>query len=131
MVPTSSNNDYLLYDGECPFCTAYVKMQRLREAGVNLSILDARSNPQLVAEELRQGRDVNEGMILRIGDATYFGGDVMFQLSLMSGNSSGINRLFVRVFSNQKMARTLYPLLKFGRGLLLFILGRKKIDVIK
>ena len=51
--------DFLLYDGECPFCSAFVKMQRMRAAGINLKLLDAREQPELVSAFYHQGLDVN------------------------------------------------------------------------
>lgn len=129
MEPMSSSTNYLLYDGECPFCSAYVRMQRLRETSINLRLLDARENPALVLEHARSGRDINEGMILRIGDTVDFGGDVMFKLALMSGDSRGFNRFFAWVFSNRWLAHVLYPVLRAGRNTTLRVLGRAKMNI--
>lgn len=129
MDQTYSDSAYLLYDGDCPFCSAYVRMQRLREAGMRMRLLDAREHPSLVAAHARAGRDVNEGMILMIGDTVDFGGDVLFKLSLMSGTSGGLNRMFAKIFSNRSLARGLYPVLRGGRNVSLRVLGRRKIAI--
>lgn len=121
--------DFLLYDGECPFCSAYVRMQRLRAAGVRLALLDARDEPELVARFAREGMDVNEGMILRFRGATYFGGDVMHVISLLSGPAGPINRATSLLFANRTVARALYPFLRAGRNATLRLLGRRKLDV--
>jgi predicted DCC family thiol-disulfide oxidoreductase YuxK len=125
----SRQGDFLLYDGECPFCSAYVRMQRLRAAGVDLALLDARDEPALVARFAREGLDVNEGMILRFRGNTYFGGDVMHVISLMSGPAGALNRAMGLLFANRTMARALYPFLRAGRNATLRLLGRRKLDV--
>jgi predicted DCC family thiol-disulfide oxidoreductase YuxK len=127
MVQMSS--DYLLYDGECPFCSAYVRMHRLRAAGVDLQLLDARDHPDLVKEHALAGRDINDGMILSMNGVIHYGGDVMHMLSLMSGDAGWVNRMFAVVFSNKVAARSLYPILRFGRNTTLKLMGRRRIDV--
>lgn len=121
--------DFLLYDGECPFCSAYVRMQRLRAAGVKLALLDARDEPALVARFAREGMDVNEGMILRLRGETYFGGDVMHVVALLTGPAGPVNRLTSMLFSNRAFARAVYPLLRAGRNATLRLLGRRKLDI--
>jgi predicted DCC family thiol-disulfide oxidoreductase YuxK len=65
--------DFLLYDGECPVCSAYVAMARLRRLCPHLEVLDARTEPALVADLRRQGYEINEGMVLRLDGAVHFG----------------------------------------------------------
>jgi predicted DCC family thiol-disulfide oxidoreductase YuxK len=120
--------DFLLYDGECPFCSAFVKMQRMRAAGINLKLLDAREHPELVSAFFRQGLDVNEGMIMRMGGAVYFGGDVMNMVALMTGPTGLFNRILAAGFSNRRVSLFLYPFLRTGRNAALALLGRKKIE---
>lgn len=123
----STGGDLLLYDNDCPFCSAYVRLARLREAGLALQILGARDHPGLVRAFRAQGLDVNEGMILRLAGNTYFGGDVIHVLALMSTPRTWTNRAWSAVFSNQKIARALYPALRAGRNAALRLLGRPPI----
>jgi predicted DCC family thiol-disulfide oxidoreductase YuxK len=125
----SRNDDFLLYDGECPFCSAYVRMQRLRAAGVDLALLDARDEPELVGEFAREGLDINEGMILRLRGETYFGGDVLHVLALLTGPTGAFNRLLAKLFSHRKVSRLLYPALRTGRNMTLRLLGRSRMQV--
>ena len=120
--------DFLLYDGECPFCSAFVSMQRMRAAGINLKLLDAREQPELVPAFYHQGLDVNEGMIMRLGDTVYYGGDVMNMVALMTGPTGLFNRVLAVAFSNRRVSLFLYPFLRTGRNAALALLGRKKID---
>lgn len=124
-LPTGG--DLLLYDNDCPFCSAYVRLARLREVGVALQILGARDHPGLVRAFREQGLDVNDGMILRLAGNVYFGGDVIHVLALMSTPRRWTNRAWSAVFSSQTVARALYPALRAGRNAALRVLGRPPI----
>ncbi len=122
-----ADGDLLLYDNDCPFCSAYVRLARLREAGVALQILGARDHPDLVRAFRAQGLDVNAGMILQLAGNTYFGGDVIHVLALMSTPRTWVNRAWNAVFSNRRVARALYPALRAGRNATLRLLRRPPI----
>lgn len=124
---TDANDIYVIYDGECPFCSAYVRMVRLRNVAGKVHLLDARE-PHPVVEEIKAlGFDFDEGMALKIGDAIYHGDDCVHQLAMMSGPSGVLNRLHFWVFQNPKRAKLLYPYLRAGRNLALRLLGKRKI----
>jgi predicted DCC family thiol-disulfide oxidoreductase YuxK len=117
----------VIYDGQCPFCSAYVKLARLKEAVGRIALLDARSHG--IASTLRQehGLDLNEGMLALYGGQAYYGHEAMTLLSSLSSRSGLLNRAVASVFRSKLLARTLYPLLKLGRAAALFTLGRGKI----
>jgi hypothetical protein len=117
----------IVYDGECPFCSQYVKILRLRHAFGHVRLVDARSNDPK-ALEARERFDLDDGMAALIGGRWYYGADCMNMLSLASGSSSFGNRIMARVFSDPDRARALYPFLRSGRNLVLRILGREKIN---
>jgi predicted DCC family thiol-disulfide oxidoreductase YuxK len=126
-VNESGNGITIVYDGECPFCSQYVKMLRIRQAFGQVRLVDARSNdPE--ALEARGRFDMDDGMAARTGGRWYHGADCVNMLSLASGSSSFANRLMARIFSNPHRARVLYPFLRSGRNLALRILGREKIN---
>ncbi|MEL7485968.1 MAG: DCC1-like thiol-disulfide oxidoreductase family protein [Pseudomonadota bacterium] len=119
---------YVIYDGECPFCSAYVRMVRLRETAGDVCLLDARE-PHPITDALKSaGFDFDEGMALKIGDAVYHGDECVRQLAMMSGPSSVVNRLHYWVFRNEKRAKFLYPYLRAGRNFALRLLGKRKIN---
>ena len=61
-----SSANWLLYDGECPFCSRYVVHVRLRAAIGPVMLANAREHPALVEEVRRLGYDVDEGMVLKL-----------------------------------------------------------------
>ncbi|GLS35140.1 hypothetical protein GCM10010869_07280 [Mesorhizobium tianshanense] len=129
-VSESGEGVTIVYDGECPFCSQYVKMVRLRQAFGHVQLVDARSDDPK-ALEARDRFDLDDGMAALIGGRWYHGAQCMQMLSLASGSSSFANRFMARVFSDPDRARVLYPFLRSGRNLVLRILGRKKINKAK
>ena len=118
---------YLIYDGECPFCSAYVQFLRLKEAYGDIELVDARTDAALVSDLKLKDVDLDEGMVLQIGDKMYHGADCIHVLSLMSSESGLFNRFNGWVFRSPARSRVLYPILRAGRKTALVLLGRRKI----
>jgi len=120
------NQVWLIYDSECPFCTAYVRRARLKK-NVELRLVDARSNDPLVETVVEMGLDLNEGMVLKSGSDFYHGADCIHVLALMSSRSGLFNKVNALIFASPTLARILYPILRAGRNLTLRLLGRERI----
>jgi predicted DCC family thiol-disulfide oxidoreductase YuxK len=117
----------IVYDGECPFCSNYVHLMRLKDAVGPFQLIDARERPELVAEARQQGFDPNKGMLVAYNSKIYVGGEAMTLLSLMATRSGVLNRYFAWIFSNKRRSETIYPALRLGRSIALKLLGRTKI----
>ena len=116
----------LVYDRECPVCNYY--SQRIDIADGELERVDARE-PGLLRDDLTAlGHDLDEGMVLRIGDEIFYGSDALNRLAQISSGKGLFNRCMSLTFRSPRTARLLYPLLTRGRGLLLRLLGRSRID---
>lgn len=120
---------YVIYDGECPFCSAYVKMLRLTEAVGPVELLDARQPHPVVDEVRREGIDFDEGMAVRLEGRTLHGAEAMQWLSVMTTPSTTLNGVMARLLRNERRARIAYPVLRAGRNLALALLGKRKIAV--
>ena len=117
-----------MYDGECPFCSQYVKLVRIRDSIGGLKLLNARDGGPQYDEVLRAGLDLDEGMVLKLNDRLYHGEDCIHALAMLSEPKGFFNRINVWVFKSPKRAAFLYPILRAGRNLALKLLGRKKLD---
>jgi predicted DCC family thiol-disulfide oxidoreductase YuxK len=125
---TPLDANFLLYDGECPVCSAYVAMARLRQLYPNLRIVSARTEPDLVAELRRNGYEINDGMVLSLDGKIYYAAEATRMIAILGGNSSSRwRRAALEAIGTAPWARPLYPWLNRGRLLLLRILGRKRI----
>jgi predicted DCC family thiol-disulfide oxidoreductase YuxK len=119
--------DYLLYDGECPACSSFVAFSRLRQSHPFLQLLDARHQPERVEELRRAGYEINEGMVMRLGDRILFGGEVTAMMARMSREPGRLRRTLMWTIGEAPWANALYPVLRGCRNLLLKLLGRRLI----
>jgi predicted DCC family thiol-disulfide oxidoreductase YuxK len=122
-----SGDAWLVYDGDCPFCSRYVQYLRLRQAAGPVRLVNAREGGPLVDELQRAGLDLDEGMVLKLGGRYYHGADCIHALSLLSSGSGLFNRINAKVFRSPQLSRVLYPVLRTGRNTVLSLLGRTKI----
>ena len=118
----------LVYDGECPACDNYCRVMRIREDVGNLVIVDAREDSPIMSEITAAGLDIDEGMVLKLGDELYYGSDAIHMLAMIGSRSGVLNRLNYHVFRSPRVARRLYPVLRAGRGVLLKLLGKTRIN---
>ena len=55
----SAQDAFLLYDGECPFCSFYARKSEFRtQTGERLTLIDANRAPERLAELRGQGCEV-------------------------------------------------------------------------
>ena len=118
----------LVYDKECPVCNAYCQIVRIRETIGDLKIVDAREKSEILDKITARGLDIDQGMVLKMGDQLYYGSDAMQALALISSRSGLLNRLNYWIFKSKSISSWLYPILRSFRNLLLKVLGKTKIN---
>lgn len=128
---TAASRTAIVYDGGCPFCSAYVRLVRLREAVGPVELVDARQGGPLVDEIVAAGLDLDNGMVLKLEGKFYHGDECLNRLALLSTNSGAFNRLTAQLFRRPAVARIAYPVLRAGRNLALKLMGREKLDIAK
>jgi predicted DCC family thiol-disulfide oxidoreductase YuxK len=116
----------VIYDGDCPFCQAYVKLMALRNRVGQVDIIDARSG-DLRVTEIQRTHDLDEGMVAIFGSEIYYGSDAIALISSLCADVGFIQKLFAKVLSSPTRAKFLYPAMKLGRNATLRALGRSKI----
>ncbi|MCB2073699.1 MAG: DUF393 domain-containing protein [Novosphingobium sp.] len=118
----------IIYDGQCVFCSNYVRFMRLRDTVGHVELIDARTQDPRIGEYWSQGYDLNEGMLFVHRGIVLFGADAIHALAGLSSTSAFLSRLNRLIFSNRFVARALYPFMKLGRRVTLFLLRRKMLD---
>ncbi len=120
---------WLVYDGDCPFCTATAHMYRLKQAVGTLHIVNARDagGTPLMQEIAAQGLDLNQGIVAQFNGKLYHGVDALHLLALLGSKKGWLNRLNIALFRNRATVAFAYPCLKFIRNAALRLLGRKPI----
>ena len=119
---------WLVYDGECPFCSRYAHYLDVGKAIGELVLVNAREGGPLVREIRDLPYDLNDGMALKLHGRYYFGGDALHVLALLSGNQGFFNAANRLLFRLPVAARLGYPLLKLGRRLALKLKGAPPIE---
>ena len=118
----------IVYDRECPACHYYCQLARIRESVGELKLVDAREPSAVMDLITSQGLDIDQGMVLKMGEELYYGADAIHMLSMLSTRAGFFNRLAYLAFRSRRAARLLYPVLRFFRNLLLKLLRKTKID---
>ena len=118
----------LVYDQECPACDYYCHLARIRASIGKLVLVNARDGGPIMDEITAAGLDIDQGMVLKVGDKLYYGSDAIHSLSLMSTRSGIFNRLSYLIFRSERVSVVLYPVLRSCRNLLLKILHKSKIN---
>ena len=119
----------IIYDGQCPFCSSYVQLLRIRDSLGTVSLIDARTSPDEVLLEIKAaGLDLDEGMVVKIDDRMYSGAEAIHVLASVSTKFGMFNRINGFIFRSARLSRLIYPLMRTCRNAALKILGRKKIS---
>lgn len=118
----------IVYDGDCPFCSAYTSMLRLKDAVGPVQLLDAREGGAVVEHLLQDGYDLDEGMVLMLDGQIYHGADCINRLALLSSNAGLFNRFNRIMFRSETLSRVMYPVLRAGRNTTLRLMGRRAIQ---
>ena len=121
-------DNWLLYDGECPFCSRYAQRIRLQEAIGPVRLIDARENTAEADIVRKAGLEIDEGMVLSINAQLFHGNDCLHRLALLSTPIGLFNRINVRMFRSRWMSRLCYPTLRACRNLTLYVLHRRRIS---
>jgi predicted DCC family thiol-disulfide oxidoreductase YuxK len=118
----------LIYDKECPACNNYCQVIRVREDVGNLKIINARESSTIRDEITAMGLDLDQGMVLKMGEKLYYGSDAIHALALISSRSGIFNRINYWIFRSKTLSAVVYPLLRSCRNFLLKILVKSKIN---
>lgn len=124
-----TQDNWILYDGDCPFCQSYVTLARLREVMGPVRVVDARLGGPELQYLTAQGLNINDGMAMMYNGQLSHGAECIMQISVLSSRSRLFNRFMAAIFASPKRARLIYPWLKAGRNLALKVLGRRQIPV--
>lgn len=128
--PNAGTDLWVVYDGQCPFCSSYVRLYRIREQANHVHLIDARAPHPILNEIHERKLNLDEGMAVKLGDRFYHGAAALQILAILGSGATIFNRLNRVLFRHPKLARRLYPLLVGGRLATLRLLGRTKIGAL-
>lgn len=117
--------NHIFFDGECPFCKNYIKLQKFVESYKNIQLLNARNHKQLVKFYLEKGFNVDKGMILNINGKIFFGDEAIWYISKITTRENFFLKLQSVIFKNIFIAKLIYPILRLGRFTFFKIFSKK------
>lgn len=127
MTDQDRNEINIYYDGECPFCSNYVRLLHLREEVGAVNLINLRTNPHERQRFLAEDCDLDEGMVVEIDGRHHHGHDAVHALATLSAPSGPISWFNKRLFRSANRSRILYPFMRAGRNATLRLLGRSKL----
>lgn len=119
--------NFVLYDGECPICAAYMGIAQLKRLHPELAILNGREHPDIVAGLRTQGHEINESILVRWNGRVYAGGAATKIISDLGSDNPFLRRTALYGLGGAPWSNVLYPYLRSGRNALLRLLGRPMI----
>ena len=103
----STDEILLVYDKQCPACDNYCQVVRIRESVGNLRVVNARDDSAIMQEITAAGLDIDDGMVLKMGEQLYYGSDAINALALISSRSGFFNRVNFWLFKSRRVSLSL------------------------
>ncbi len=121
----------LIFDGQCPFCQAYVATLEDQKPNSELGLnkVDARCAPDLVAQLADKNIDINAGIVFIKGEQLYQGAEALTLLAREHAVKGGLNGLPHYLLRHRPLSIFLYPVLRTMRSLFLQLSGRPAIEL--
>lgn len=103
---------FIIYDGECPFCSDFMAVANMRKAGYELKLVNARDkfHPAVLIVR-RAGLNLDNGMVVLVGELVLYGADAAHFI-ISHGNPKAFRaKIYRMLLSRITIARILYPML--------------------
>ena len=117
----------IIYDGDCPLCDDYIRRLRLVEAAGAIELVNARSDHPCLLEAWQNGHDLDQGMVVMIGNTVFYGAEAVAVLARLSTTNTLFNSLNHAILSRPGVSKRLYPMFKAARRLALLFTGKTRL----
>tara|TARA_B100001250_G_C19512422_1_gene662280 strand:+ start:204 stop:614 length:411 start_codon:yes stop_codon:yes gene_type:complete len=120
-----SDKTFFIYDGECPFCNHFAQLLELKSRLPSLEIIDGRENLEQLTELYRKGYDLNKGAILLNNGEIKHGADAINWICSEINDTNDLLLEILRIiFTSNKRTKILFPILIWGRRILITVKGK-------
>lgn len=117
-------NPTIVYDGACPFCSAYARLYRAQQAVGPIAVMDARQDAALVRALGALGYDLNAGYVFVYGGEIFHGHHALVKLAQLGRRQGVFNWANGLMFRHAWLAKALYPSLRAVRDVAIWLRGR-------
>jgi len=121
--PQQTDRVWLVYDGECLMCNNYAQYLKLQQSVGEFVLVDARLGGPIVSEVRELPHDLNDGMVVKIGERFFVGHDALNVLALLAEDRGMFNKFNRLAFRSPLISRVAYPVMKGARWVLLKLKG--------
>ena len=126
MIEHQLRPTFILYDGECPFCSRYADYARLKTCFPDLILISARDDTPERQAAIAAGFDLNRVMLLHHAGQWYAGHSA---IANATAGSNGLSPAVLGlVFGNHAIGRSLYAGLVSLRLFYLRLAGKGRIN---
>ena len=119
----------IVYDGKCPVCSRLAAASRLRERSGEVELVDARTD---LVDNVQNcdlsAVDFDEGFAVVVDGRAYLGPDGAHVLGMLTVPSGLFYQMFQWMMATESRAHSLYPMLRLGRRVLLWMLRVPRFD---
>lgn len=122
-----SASPWVLYDGDCPFCSAFSSFARVSARLPGLRLLNARDGGPEAELVASLGLDLDQGMVLQHDGAIYYGRACMHRLSQLASAHRLPNKILESLMKPGFTGEALYRSFVRIRRATLFLLGRSRL----
>ena len=113
----------LVYDGDCPFCSAFAQRAELTGGLPELDIRDGRTDHTLRAELASRGYRLANGAMLIEQGRIWHGSAAIAELHRRMQPSDALLQVLQGLFKQDDRARRMYPLMLLARRIALAVKG--------
>lgn len=106
-------------------------MLAIKQLESRFEIVNARQYHPVLEGIKERGLDLEEGFVLKIENDYFHGADAINRLALITTRVGLFNRLNYLIFKSAYLSKILYPMLRTGRSMLLYLLGIRKMGRVK
>ncbi|MEZ0147760.1 MAG: DCC1-like thiol-disulfide oxidoreductase family protein [Candidatus Reddybacter sp.] len=120
----------VIFDGQCPFCRAYVaSLEDKNDINKNgIRKVDARCAPEVIAQLASKGVNINAGIVLIKGGAVFQDAEALTLLSKQHAASGWFGSLHHRLLRYRFLSLAIYPILRALRNAYLRLAGQSAIE---
>ena len=88
----------LVYDSQCPACDYYCRLIQIRRSVGEIELIDARGDHPIMEEITALGFDIDQGMVLVMGEHFYYASEAIHMMALVGTRSGIFNRINYLLF---------------------------------
>lgn len=118
----------IVYDQECPFCSDFVRILRIKSVGNEVEMINARETSSEIISKLSEKYNLDDGMIVILDGTEYYGDRAAHILSILSTTNAFRGKLYQLILRNKRIASFAYPVLVILRKLYFKLIGKKLIN---